>query len=188
MRCDMSIKTFMTYLFFIFAATQLSGCSSPIEAISKIGKVMWDPSTPVGKEKEQLSIVSLTLLAEPEINPNDQGEATPVQLQIVYMNEESIFASLDQDQIIEEDCDLKTLLKKNYIDHQDYTLLPDQYKPLDPIELDKKNKYIGIIAYYSDVNITQWKKILKINGIGHHYNLLVHIKENEIEFRKEEEQ
>lgn len=188
MRCDMSIKTLMACLFLIFVSTQLSGCSGPIEAISKIGKVMWDPSTPVGAEKEQPSVVAFTLLAEPEINPNDQGEATPVQLQIVYMNEDSIFASLDQDQIIEEDCDLKKLLKRNYIDHQDYTLLPDQYKPLDLIELDKKNKYIGIIAYYSDVNITQWKKVLKINGIGRHYNLLVHIKENEIEFRKEEEQ
>lgn len=77
MRCDMPIKTLMTYLFLIFASTQLSGCSGPFEAISKIGKVMWDPSTPVGAEKEQPSVVAFTLLADPEINPNDQGEATP---------------------------------------------------------------------------------------------------------------
>lgn len=184
----MRMKKHIISLFLMLITTAITGCSTPFEAISKIGKVIWEPSTPVGEAKEQASTVSLVIVADEHINPNHEAEATPVQLQIVYMNEDSVFASLDQDQLLEAESDLKKLLKKNYIDHQDYTILPGQYKPLPIIKLNSKNNYIGVIAYYSDANIAQWKKILKIQGNGRHYYLLAHIKVNEIEFRKEEDE
>ena len=42
------------------------------------------------------------------------------------MNEDSIFASLDQDQIIEEDCDLKKTIKEKLYRSSRLHLLPDQ--------------------------------------------------------------
>ena len=184
----MRLKKYVISLLLIAMTALLVGCSTPFEAITKVGKVIWDPSTPVGEAKAQASTVSLVIVADEQININHQAEATPVQLQIVYMNEDSLFAALDQDKLLETDNDLKKLLKKNYLDHQDYTLLPGQYKPLPLIKLESENNYIGVIAYYADANIAQWKKVVKVQAKGRHYYLLAHIKANEIEFRKEEDE
>ncbi len=165
----------------------LSGCSKPFEAAGKMGKILLDPSTPVGQPKDQPSTVALTILAEPYINPNQEGEAAPINIQVVYLNEDSVFGSVDHDQIDAKEGDLEKVLKKNYIDHQDYTILPGQYKPFPTMTLDPSNRYIGIIAYYSDPDKAEWKKIVKARGKGRHYFLLVHIRENEIEFRQEED-
>ncbi len=39
---------------------------------------------------------------------------------------------------------------KNYIDHQDFNLLPDTIKTLPPVKLDEKTQFIGVVAYFSD--------------------------------------
>lgn len=166
----MRIRLLFTLLL-LFSVVALNGCSKSRQAASKV-----KPST-----------VSLTIFAEPNINPNQEGEATPINVQIVYLNEDSLFASLDHDQIEEKDGDLKKVLKKNYIDHQDYTILPGQYKPFPTMTLNTDNRYIGIIGYYSDPDNAEWKKVVKARGKGRSYFILAHIKENEIEFRQEEE-
>lgn len=183
----MRVQTLLGYLFLLFSMVVLSGCTRPLEAVSKIGQVILDPSIPIGPPEDRPSTISLTILAEPNINPNQDGEATPINLQIVYMNEDSLFAALDFDQIEEQDGNLEKVLKKNYIDHQDYTILPGQYKPLPNIELYPDNRYIGVIGYYSDPDNAEWKKIVKARGKGRHYFLLAHIRGNEIEFRQEED-
>ncbi|VXC73509.1 Type VI secretion protein [Enterobacterales bacterium 8AC] len=134
---------------------------------------------------DQPSTVRLTLLAEPDINPNKKGEPTPTEIAVVYLSDDSKLLAADYDQLGSKK--LKKTLSKNYIDHQEYTLLPNQYKPLLPIELDEKNSYLGVVAYYANANRTEWKKIIKINGTGHSYHVLVHLRSNDIELRKEEE-
>ncbi|EKT60182.1 type VI secretion system lipoprotein TssJ [Providencia sneebia] len=183
----MRIRYSLSLVFLLLSILTLSGCSRPLEAVTKIGQVILDPSIPIGPLEDRPSTISLTILAEPNINPNQDGEATPINLQVVYMNEDSLFAALDFDQIEEQEGDLKKLLKKNYIDHQDYTLVPGQYKPLPDIELYPDNRYIGVIGYYSDPDNAEWKKIVKARGKGRHYFLLAHIRGNEIEFRQEED-
>lgn len=108
----MRAKTLLGYLFLLFSMMALSGCTKPLEAVSKIGQVILDPSIPIGPPQDRPSTISLTILAEPNINPNQDGEATPLNLQIVYMNEDSLFAALDFDQIEEKDGDLEKVLKK----------------------------------------------------------------------------
>ena len=44
-----------------------------------------------------------------------------------------------------------------------------------------------MIAYYSDSGATEWKKVVSLKGIGHKYHILVHVKENEVDIRKDEE-
>lgn len=134
---------------------------------------------------DQPSTVRLTLLAEPDINPNEKGEPAPTEIAVVYLSEDSKLLAADYDQLGSEM--LKKTLSKNYIDHQEYTLLPNQYKPLPPVELEEKNNYLGVIAYYADANRSEWKKIIKINSVGHRYGVLIHVRANDIDLRKEEE-
>lgn len=169
-------------LFMLFAAILLTSCTTA----RKVGKVIMDPDIQVGKAVEQPTEVTITLLAEPDINPNESGDASPIELQVVYLSEDSKLLAADYDWLVSEALD--KALGKNYLDHQDYTLLPDQYKPLPAIKLDEKNRYIGVIAHYTDTNETEWKKVIKVTGVGRKYNVLIHVRADEINLRKEEEE
>ncbi|MDR0218894.1 MAG: type VI secretion system lipoprotein TssJ [Enterobacteriaceae bacterium] len=150
----------------------LNGCSST--------------PAPVEKPSEQPSSVRITLLAEPDINHNEDGEPAPVEMNLVYLSEDSRFLAADDEQL--ESGKLEKSLGKNYIDHQDYTLLPGQYKPLEVLTLEKKSRYIGVVVHYANANQSEWKKIIRVKDIGRHYNILVHVRNNDVEFRKEEEE
>lgn len=165
-------------------ALLLTGCSA-WKVSKKIGEVVMNPDIPVGEAPDLPSTVTLILLAEPNINPNESGEATPTEVVVVYLSEDSMLLAADYD-LLSNDL-LEKSLGKNYIDHQQYTLLPAQFKPLPPITLEKKNRYLGVIARYADANRSEWKKIIKITGKGHSYTVLAHFRSNEIELRKEEE-
>lgn len=157
----------------------LSGCSLWESEKNKIVDRV------VAATTTQPSTVRLTLLAEPDINLNERWEATPTQVTVVYLSEDSRLLAAEYDQLSSEM--LKETLGKNYIDHQEYTLLPDQYKPLPPVELDESNRYLGVIVYYADANRSEWKKIVRLNSIGHQYNVLIHLRSKEVDLRKEEE-
>lgn len=163
----------------------VSGCGGAWQATKKVGKVIMDPDIPVGKESDQPSTIQMTLLAEPDINPNEKGEASPTGIAVVYLSEDSKLLAADYDQLGSET--LEKSLGKNYIDHQEYTLLPDQYKPLPLIKLEEKTSYLGVIAYYADANRSEWKKVIKLKGVGHNYHVLIHMKSDEIDLKREEE-
>ncbi|NHB97789.1 MULTISPECIES: type VI secretion system lipoprotein TssJ [Photorhabdus] len=174
-----------TLWFVLLAALMLSGCSGAWQATKKVGQVVWDPSTPVGQPADLPSTAAITLLAEPDINPNKNGEPTPVEMHLIYLSEDSRLLAADYDQL--ESDKLDKALGKNYINHQDYTLLPGQYKPLPVIPLEKNSRYIGVIVRYADINQSEWKKVIKVKDTGQQYHILVHIRANEVELRKEEQ-
>lgn len=175
----MKVRVFCIWIT-LLAAT-LSGC----ETAKKIGQVISDPSVQVGKLAEQPSEITITLLTEPDTNTNVDGEAAPVDVQLVFMSDDSKLQAADYDQIASTP--LPDVIGKNYIDHQDFSLLPDSMKTLPPVKLDEKAQFIGVIAYFSDDQTTEWKQIEPVEGAGHHeYRLLVHVRQNSIEMKKEE--
>lgn len=158
----------------------LTGC----ETASKLGQVISNPNIQVGDLKSQPSEVTVTLLTEPDANLNADGEAAPVDIQLVYLSDDSKLQAADYDQIATTP--LPDVLGKNYLDHQDFSLLPDTIKTLPPVKLDEKTRFIGIVAYFSDDQTTEWKQIDPVDSTGHHYRLLVHIRQSSIETKKED--
>ncbi|EBW6249325.1 type VI secretion system lipoprotein TssJ [Salmonella enterica subsp. enterica serovar Enteritidis] len=114
----------------------LCGC----ETVKKIGEVIKNPDIQVGKLADQSSQVTITLLTEPDANINADGEAAAVDVQLVYLSDDSKFQAADYDQIATTA--LPNALGKNYIDHQDFSLLPDTMKTL-PAPL---NRWVGKLA------------------------------------------
>ncbi|MFY2739888.1 type VI secretion system lipoprotein TssJ [Pseudocitrobacter faecalis] len=167
----------MMVMFFSFT---LTGC----ETVKKLSQVIKNPDIQVGKLADQTSEVTITLLTEPDTNTNADGEASAVDIQLVYMSDDSKLQAADYDQIASTP--LPDVLGKNYIDHQDFNLLPDTIKTLPPVKLDEKTQFIGIVAYFSDDQATEWKQIEAVEGSGHKYRLLVHVRQNSIEMKKEE--
>lgn len=174
----MNIRAFLAC---VLMSALLTGC----ETAKKLGQVISNPDIQVGKQAEQPSEVTVTLLTEPDTNINADGEAAPVDVQMVYMSDDSKLQAADYDQIASTP--LPDVLGKNYIDHQDFSLLPDTIKTLPPVKLDEKTQFIGIVAYFSDDQSTQWKQIEPVEGTGHSYRVLVHVRQSSIEMKKEDD-
>lgn len=135
-----------------FLTATLSGC----ETAKKIGQVISNPGIQVGSLKSQASEVTITLLTEPDTNFTADGEAAPVDVQLIYLSDDSKFQAADYDQVATTA--LPDVLGKNYIDHQDFNLLPDTIKTLPPVKLDEKTGFIAVVAYFSDDQTTDKKR------------------------------
>lgn len=173
----MNVKAFLAC---VLISAALTGC----ETAKKIGQVISDPDIQVGDLKSQPSELTITLLTEPDININADGEAAPVDVQLIYLSDDSKIQAADYDQIASTP--LPDVLGKNYIDHQDFSLLPDTMKTLQPAKLDEKTQFIGVVAYFSDDQATEWKKVQPVEGTGHSYRVLVHVRQGSIEMKKED--
>ncbi|MGL5699599.1 MAG: type VI secretion system lipoprotein TssJ [Kluyvera sp.] len=172
----MNIRAFLAC---VLMSAVLTGC----ETAKKLGQVIADPGIQVGKSAEQPSEVIITLLTELDANANAEGEAAPVDLQLIYMSDDSKLQAADYDQVASTP--LPDVLAKNYLDHQDFSLLPDTIKTLPSVKLDEKTQFIAVVAYFSDNQASEWKYITPVEAIGHSYRLLVHIRQNSIEMKKE---
>jgi len=169
------------FLACVLMSVVLTGC----ETAKKLGQVISNPDIQVGKQAVQPSEVTVTLLTEPDANTNAEGEAAPVDVQLVYLSDDSKLQAADYDQIASTP--LPDVLGKNYLDHQDFSLLPDTLKTLPPVKLDEKTQFIGIVAYFSDDQSSEWKQIEPVEGTGHQYRVLVHVRQSSIEMKKEED-
>lgn len=160
----------------------LAGCASTFEAAGKTYQVLKDPSIPVGYPEDRPSRVDLSMLAADGINPNAEGEGTPVRFQILQLKDDSMLMAADHRQLQE---DLEEALGTNYLAHDDFTLLPGQFKFYEPFEVEEDTRYIGIIAFYAEPNRAQWKKVVEVDARGRDYHLLVHLLTREAALRKE---
>ncbi len=106
------------------------------------------------------------------------------RLQIVRLSEESRLLSADYQQLRQ---DLAKALGKNYLDHQDYTLTPAESRYLPSMPLDEQTRYLGVIAHYADPQRAQWRQLIRIDPVGHHYQLLVRLQSDRILLQREEE-
>jgi type VI secretion system protein VasD len=174
----MMVRTFLVGILMIVT---LTGC----ETAKKIGQVIGDPGIQVGTLAEQPSELTVTLLTEQDTNLNSDGEPAPIDVQLVYLSDDSKLQSADYDQIATTP--LPDVLGKNYIEHQDFTLLPDTIKTQAPVKLNEKTQFIGVVAYFSDDQTSEWKQTESVEGTGHRYRLLVHVRQNSIEIKKEDD-
>ena len=108
----------------------------------------------------------------------------PLELQIVRLSEESRLLSADYQQLRQ---DLAKALGKNYLDHQDYTLTPAEFRYLPNFPMDEQTRYLGVIAHYADPERAQWRQLIRIDPLGHHYQLLVHLHSDRILLQREDE-
>ncbi|SNY97464.1 type VI secretion system lipoprotein TssJ [Halomonas sp. hl-4] len=160
----------------------LASCASTREASGKAWQVMRDPDIPVGYPEDQPTKVDLSMIAEPNVNPNVEGEGTPLRFQVLQLKDDSMLMAADLDQL---ENDLEKALGTNYLAHDDFTLLPEQWKFYEPFEIDEDTRYIGLIAFYASPNEAEWKKVVKVKSRSEHYHLLVHLRDSEVELREE---
>lgn len=154
--------TFLRLLSFFIVFSSLFSCSINNASI---------------KAKDLPSTVSYSIIALEDVNPNLEGKASPLALQVFELKDNSKLFAADYDSLKN---DHEVALGSNYIDHNDFTLLPEEFKFIETKDLNKDTRYIGVIANYGDLDVTQWKKVIKVKAVGREYHLLILLKAQEI--------
>ena len=65
--------------------------------------------------------------------------------------------------------------------------MPGQFKFIEPFDIDKDTRFIGVIAFYAYPNLSQWKKVVKVDPMGWRYHLLVNMRAREVQLRRSDE-
>jgi len=117
---------------------------------------------------------------------NDMPEmidgSTPIAFKVVQLRDDSLLLSADYQSIRD---DLKASLGQNYVSHDDYVLVPGQFKFVDFININPKTRFIAIIGDYNDIENSTWKVVTKVESTGSKYPLFVQLRKSEIVIRQE---
>lgn len=159
-----------TYIYLLLALI-IGGCSS--------GQNIFTPVVPA----DQLTTVSFSLVADNDVNPDFFGIASPIEVQVFELVDDSMLMSADFDEI---NTNFEEALKANFIKNYDYVLTPGQFKFIDDFEINEATNYIGVVAKFSDPNLSEWKKAVKVLNKGRIYHLLMFFNDYEIRLEKVE--
>ncbi len=163
------LKKFMLISLSIFL---LSSCGDQVKAIGKAGKVLMNPDIPVGDNSEQESIVRLYVRSAKNINPDLSGEPSPVRLQIYQLKSDHLFMNTDYYSL---NSDPKEALGTTYINHEEYEILPDAWVPMKEIKLNSKTEAIGVLAFFNDIDNSEWRTAKNVKSQGEDYDYLIQL-------------
>lgn len=127
--------------------------------------------------------VTFSIVAGDDVNPSLWGQSSPVEIQVFELVDDSMFMSSSYDQL---KTDYEKALKSNFVKSYDYVLLPGQFKFVNQIEVDEETNYIGIMANFSDIELSEWKKAVKVLNKGREYHLLMLLDEYDVKLEKVE--
>lgn len=165
-------KSVIKSLLYFVCVLLITGCSN-----------LSDGTTTAVEAKEELTQVTFSLVADDDVNPGLFGVASPIEIQVFELVDDSMFMSADFDQITE---DYEKALKNNFIKSYDYVMTPGQFKFIDNFKINKETNYIGVMAKFSEPDLSEWKKAVKILNRGRVYHLLMFFNDYEIKLKKVE--
>lgn len=164
-------NSFIRLCIYLLLVILITGCSS--------AKNIFTPIVPA----DQITKVSFSLVADDDVNPDFFGMASPIEVQVFELVDDSMLMSADFDEI---NTDYESALKTNFIKSYDYVMTPGQFKFIDDFEINEETHYIGVIAKFSNPNLSEWKKAVKILNRGRIYHLLMFFNDYEVKLDKVE--
>ncbi|WP_373332839.1 type VI secretion system lipoprotein TssJ [Vibrio porteresiae] len=163
-------------LLLLFPLILLTACSSSGSSESSDAEDAYNPA-------KQPTKVTLSLVADEGVNPNIWGEASPIEIQVFELQDDSMFMSADYDQL---KTDYKKALRSNFVKSYDYVLMPGQFKFVNSFEVDKNTHYIGVMAHFADPELSEWKKAVKVLTVGREYHMLMLFKDYNVKLERVE--
>lgn len=146
----------------------LTGCSSKPEE--------YNPA-------ESQSQVTFSMVSDEGVNPNIWGEASPIEVQVFELKDDSMFMSADYDMI---KADYRQALRSNFVDNYDFVLMPGQFKFVNSFDIDPETRYIGVMAHFAEPELSEWKKAVKVLNKGRNYHLLMYFKDYDVKLERVE--
>ncbi|OOE81862.1 type VI secretion system-associated lipoprotein [Salinivibrio sp. PR6] len=135
------------------------------------------------KPEEQPTTVTFSLVSDEGVNPNIAGDPASIEVQVFELEDDSMFMSAGFDQLR---ADYEDALSSNFINNYDYVLTPGQFKFVNAFEIDEGTNYIGVMAHFSEPNLGEWKKAVKVLNKGREYHLLMLFQDYDVKLEKVE--
>ncbi|WP_370738695.1 type VI secretion system lipoprotein TssJ [Vibrio spartinae] len=165
----MIVKKFACVL---FALLMLTACSSS----SSTAADEYNPA-------EAPTTVTFSMVTDAGVNPNIWGEASPVEVQVFELEDDSMFMSADYDTI---KASYKKALRSNFVRDYDYMMMPGQFKFVNAFKISPDTHYIGVMAHFAEPELSEWKKAVKVLNKGREYHLLMLFKDYDVKLEKVE--
>lgn len=134
-------------------------------------------------QPQRPTTVTMSLVAQSRVNSDMWGQAAPIEIQVFELSDDSMFMSSSYDELRDDD---KKALKSNFVKRYDYVLTPDQFKFINEIEVDSDTRYIGVMANFSDIEKSDWKKTVKVSTLNREYHLLMLLGEHDVQLKRVE--
>jgi len=156
-----------------FAMLAMSGCapSQTVEALTKIGDIIMDPSLPVGNESQKPSEAQITVYADTGANRSEYGDA-PVDIWVFQLVDPDALNNADFISLMENP---EATLSTSYVRHIRKQVKPGESSSLVPFKLTENTNYIGVAVAYSNMDTANWRAVERVSAIGEHYNILIPI-------------
>jgi type VI secretion system protein VasD len=103
----------------------------------------------------------LTIHPTKNINPNEEGESSPLVMSFYQLNKTDNFNNNDFFALYNHP---ENLLKNNFIDKKELIIFPGQQKNIE-LPLNPKTENIGIVAAFRDLTHAEWEKTFSLNNL-----------------------
>ncbi|MFC3913758.1 type VI secretion system lipoprotein TssJ [Pseudaeromonas sharmana] len=157
----------------------LAGCST----LDKMGRLLLNPDLPLGGPDQQPSQLFLLLLAEDASADNKTSE-DPVRMLVFQLADDSRLLAATREEL---QSDPKQALGVNYLWHQEYTLVPGQFKALAIGAVNPESHYLAAVVLNDLADAHHWRASVRIHPIGHRYQILLTRQHKQLIVKKDEE-
>ncbi|WP_417534273.1 type VI secretion system lipoprotein TssJ [Marinobacterium stanieri] len=148
------MKLYCKWVVLIFVVLHLAGCASknPIEAILNpldgIEEVLVDKGKPIKLE--------MYIDANTDINPDDSGQASPLEVRVYQFENINDFQRKDFFSLYQGASKPEGLLDEQYL-----ILLPGGNESIST-DLNPRTRYIGVVAAYRDIDESSWRDSIQV--------------------------
>jgi len=150
MKSKFSPNRLIVCLLILSAAISLGGCS-------KIKKVVsFD------------SYVNLTVKASSDVNPDQLGRASPINIKLYVLSERTTYDNLGFEGAFDQ---AKTLLSGELVTAKEYIFQPNEKKHYR-IKIGEKTKFIALVAAYRNVDHAKWKLAFPVEAGKNQYQVI----------------
>lgn len=164
-------KSVISALALGFSALALSGCapSQTVQALTKIGDIIMDPSLPVGGDNQQPSQAQITVYADTNANRSEYGDA-PVDVWVFQLADPDALNNADFISLMENP---QATLSTSYVRHIRKQVRPGESTSLVPFKLTEDTNYIGVAVAYSNMDKVRWRAAERVLATGESYSILI---------------
>jgi len=148
--CKLLYSRLLICLFLLPAITSLGGCSKLKKVVS------FD------------SYVNLTVKAESDVNPDQIGRASPINIKLYVLSERTTYDNLGFEGAFDQ---ARTLLSGELVSAKEYIFQPNEEKHYR-IKIGEKTKFIALVAAYRNVDKAKWKLAFPVEAGKNQYQVI----------------
>ncbi len=95
------------------------------------------------------------LVAAPDVNPDNEGHASPIVVRVYELKEEGAFNNADYFALVDKE---QETLGTSLVSREEYELQPGDMRTLE-LKVPPEARYLAVAAGYRDIRSAHWKAL-----------------------------